>query len=103
MSGRSIGRRDAVLGTLAALVVGTTTGQPAEASTVVDDGELEALMVFRRLSPSEKKAAIRMAERLVAGEPIRTAGVAFLTECGWDQDEAERLISNLPTDARGDG
>ena len=88
MNGRSIGRRDAVLGTLAALVVGTTTGQPAEASTVVDEGELEALVVFRRLLPSKKKAAIRMGERVVVGESIRTAVLAFLTECGCDPEEA---------------
>ena len=74
----------------------------SEPFTVVDEGEIEALAAFRKLSPPQRKAAIRMAERLATGEPIQTAGLAFLVTAGMDPEEAERLISNLPTEAQGD-
>ena len=74
----------------------------SEPFTVVDEGEIEALVAFRRLSPPQRKAALKMGEQLVAGKPIRAVGLSFLIDCGIRREEAERLVATLPTQEKGD-
>ena len=67
-----------------------------------EPSEAELLAVLSQMSEFQKRAAIRMIERLGEGQPAHATFLSFLLQCGVDQDEAERLISDLPTEARGD-
>jgi hypothetical protein len=61
----------------------------------------EALALFRELSDAQRQAALTMMVGLAAGQSFRDSGITFLTTCGADAGEAEKVISRIRTDLQG--
>jgi hypothetical protein len=60
---------------------------------MISTEEAEVIALFRKLSASQREAALTMAEHLTEGRPITEVGLTFLIACGMGKEEAERTLS----------
>lgn len=67
----------------------------ADCVDATDSREVQLLRRFRSMTPSEKAAAVRFAEELAAGAPIREAGYRFRRAMGDSDAQAWEAIAEV--------